>query len=423
MKRGAKQKRRWIWGWAAVVLVGGGAVFASLRFGSAPPVEVPVARVERGELIISVKGLGEIKSTRSVTIAAPQAPDSRIVRLAESGKPIKKGDVVVEFDPATQEQQYIEKNSSVKQAESEIVQAQAQQHMVGEQDATVLMQSQYNVERAKLEAGKQEILSEIQGAKNRIDVGIAEGELAKAQTTIEAHKQADRAELARLGEKKDKSARDANQAKSYLERMVLRAPTDGMVRILPNFRGGGGGGDNAPPFKAGDRVWPGAAIAQVPDVSEMRMEFRLEEVDRGLAKVGQAARIRVDALPDLEMEGTVEWISPIAELYFRTWPPEKNFPVKASIKKLDPRLRPGMSATAEIIIERQQNTLLIPLKASLEWEGQPAVFLQQGNRYVRRHIQAGKRSATDLAVLAGLSKGQVVALENPEEAAKKRLNR
>ena len=403
------------------MLLGGGAIFAAFHLGSPPPLEIPVARVQRAEFVMSVRGRGEIKSSRSVTITAPSSPESRIVRIADSAKPIKKGDIVVEFDPVTQEQLYLERNSQVRQVDSEIVQAQAQHRIVNEQDATLLMQMQYNLERAKLEASKQEILSEIQGAKNRLDVGIAEGEVTKAQTSIDAHKDAQKADLARLEERKDKTIRDMNRAKSYLDNMVLRSPIDGIVIVLPNFRSGGGGPGSAPPFKAGDRAWTGAPIVEIPDISQMQVDFRIEEIDRGLVKTGQSVKIRVDAVPDLEMEGTLEWISPIAQLLFRTWPPEKSFPARASLPKLDPRLRPGMSATAEIIIERQQNALLIPIKASFELDGKPAVFIQRGRNYQRRQIQAGKRNATDLVVLAGLSEGQVVALENPEEAARKKM--
>jgi hypothetical protein len=156
-------------------------------------------------------------------------------------------------------------------------------------------------------------------------------------------------------------------------------------------------------------------------MSELQVEFRIEEVDRGLLKENQPVKIRIDAVPDLEMDATLSWISPIAALMFRSFPPEKNFPAKAKLYKVDPRLRPGMSATVEVIIEQQANALTIPIKGSFELNGKPAVFLQKGNRYQRQQIKAGKRNATDLVVLAGINEGQVVALENPEEAARKKM--
>ncbi len=412
---------RWA-GWFAILLVGGGGVFTAFRLSAPAPVEVPVARAQRGEFVITVRGRGEIKSARSVTINAPQTPESRIVRLAEATKPIKKGDVVVEFDPVTQEQLYIERNSQVRQVDSEIVQAKAQHRIVNEQDSMLLMQTEYNLERAKLEASKQEILSEIQGAKNRIDVGISQGEVAKAKTAVDSHQEAQQADLARLAERRDKSARDMDRAKTYMQNMVIRSPIDGMLIILPNFRASGSFGQSNPPFKEGDRAWTGAPIAEIPDMSHVQVEFRIEEVDRGLVKIGQPVKTRIDAVPGLEMQGNLEWVSPIAQLLFRSFPPEKNFPAKVTLEKPDPRLRPGMSATAEIILEQLQNVLLIPLKSSFELDGKPTVFVRQGNQYLRRQIQAGKRNGTDLVVLAGLSEGQEVALENPEEAARRKMN-
>ena len=70
-------------------------------------------------------------------------------------------------------------------------------------------------------------------------------------------------------------------AKEYMSLMKIRAPNDGIVNILPNFRAGGSFGQSPPPFKEGDRAWTGAQIAEIPDLREMRIELKLEEVDRG----------------------------------------------------------------------------------------------------------------------------------------------
>ncbi len=417
---GKTSRRAWIVGGIVLLAVVGVAVVAAPRLNAPPEVDVPVARVQRGEFVISVRGRGEIRSPRSAVITAPQTPEARIVRLAPAGKPVKKGDVVVEFDPVTQEQLFLDRNSQVRQVDSEIVQAKAQHRIVNEQDAMQLMKTGYDLERAKLEAGKQEILSEIQGAKNRIDVTVSEGEVSKAETAVRAHKLSQDAELERLGERRGKTLRDMERAKGYLEYMVLRAPIDGIVNVKPNFRAGGSFGTAPPPFKEGDRAWTGAPIAEIPDLSALEVEFRVEEIDRGLLQAGQPVRMRIDAVPELELEGELIWVSPIAQLIFRGFPPEKSFPARASIKNVDARLRPGMSATAEIIIERQPNALLVPIKASFELEGKPTVFVQKRNRFSRQQIKAGKRNATDLVVLAGLTEGQVVALENPEEAARKK---
>ncbi len=407
--------------WSAVLLVAGGGAYATYRYTGTTEVEVAVARARRGDFIISVRNRGEIRSTRSVVLTAPQVPNPRIVRLAESGKPIKKGEVVVEFDAVQQEQNYIERSTSVRTADSEIVQLKASHKITNEMDAMSLMQSEYNLERSKLEASKAEILSEIEGAKNRINVTVSEGQLGQVKTTINSRKISQGADLERLGERKDKTIRDMNLAKSYLSKMVVRAPIDGIVNLMPNFRSGGSFGSMPPAFKEGDQAWTGAAIAEIPDLSEMRIELKLDEVDRGKLKLGQPIRMRIDAIPEKEFLAELDWISPIAAVNFARGmgASEKYFPARGTLKNLDPRLRPGMSATAEVIIEKQAAALMIPVRASVTHNGKPAVWVQKGSQFVIRNIQVGKRNDDDIVVTAGLKDGEVVALENPAEAVKR----
>jgi multidrug efflux pump subunit AcrA (membrane-fusion protein) len=78
-----------------------------------------------------------------------------------------------------------------------------------------------------------------------------------------------------------------------------------------------------------------------------------------------------------------------------------------------------MSASTEIIIERESNSLLIPSRASFSKDGKPAVFQQVGKAFVTRPIQLGRQNDDDVIVTGGLKEGDVVTLENPAESAKR----
>lgn len=417
----AESRRRRIITTILLLLVLSGGGYAAYRYNTSVPVEVQVARVRKGDFTITVKTRGEIRSTRSTVIAAPQVPNPRITKLAESGKFVRAGETVVEFDMAQQENFLLDRQTQLRTVDSEIVQTKANHKIVDESDAMNLMTSQYDVQRAELEASKAQILSEIEGAKNKINVGIAEGSLDQVKVTIKAHDVQQKADLDRLQTRKDKTVRDMERIRTYLTKMVIRAPHDGMVNIMPNFRAQGSWGSTPPAFKEGDNAWTGAAIAEMPDLSEMRIELKLDEVDRGKIQVGQTLKVRVDALQDLEFDAVLDWLSPIAQLSFKGQgvPPDKSFPARATLKKVDPRLRPGMSASAEILIESQPGALLIPLKASFLEKGKPAVWVAKGQSFETRIIEVGKRNDTDIVVTKGLSDGERVALENPVEAAKR----
>jgi RND family efflux transporter MFP subunit len=308
----------------------------------------------------------------------------------------------------------------VRAADGNITQTKATQKIDNEADSMNKMSSEYDLERSKLDASKAEVLSVIEGEKNRIQVGVSEGSLQTVKASINAHQVGQNADLSRLNQAKDKAVRDLDTAQGYLGKMQLRAPIDGVVNLLPNFRSQGSFGQSTPPFKEGDNAWTGAEIAEIPDLSEMYVDLKLEEVDRGKLKLGQDVRIRVDAIPDKEFTATLDWISPIAALIFKGGSTaEKSFPARATITHLDPRLRPGMSASTEIIIEREPNALLIPARASFSKGGKPAVYQQVGKAFLTRQIEVGKQNDDDVIVTSGLKEGDVVTLESPADAAKR----
>jgi HlyD family secretion protein len=397
-----------------------GGVYAAYRYTGPTEVEVPVTRVRRGDFIVAVRTRGDIKSAHSVVLKAPQVPGLRVVHLAEPGRPVKAGDVVVEFDGSQQDQNVITRTTNVRAVDGQIVQMKATQRIDDEADSMSKMASEYDLERAKLDASKAEVISAIEGEKNRIMVGVSDGALQTVKASINAHQVGHEADLSRLAQSKDKAVRDLNLAKNYLSLMQIKAPISGIVNILPNFRAQGSFGQATPPFKEGDNAWTGAEICEIPDLSQMYVDLKLEEVDRGKLKLGQQVKIRVDAIPDKEFIAELDWISPIAALVFRGGAtPEKTFPARATLKNLDDRLRPGMSSTSEIIIEREANVLMIPARASFAKDGKPAVYIQSGKDFKTKQIEVGRQNDEDLIVTGGLKEGDLVTLENPAEAIKK----
>jgi len=420
-------RRRKIINWTIALLLGGGAVYAGYRYTNTTTVDVPVARVRRADFIISVRTRGELASSKSIVLAAPQVPNLRLVKLVQSGQMVRKGDLIAQFDAAQIENAIIQRTANVNSADSQIVQLKATQKMDDEADKMSRMSATYSVETARLDASKAEVLDKITGEKNQITVTVTEGALQRLDAVINAHQAGHTADLTRLNQNKDKANRDLNQAEDYLTKMEIRAPVDGMVNILPNFRVNGQFGQTPPAFKEGDDVWTGAPIAEMPDLSQMYVDLKMDEVDRGKLRLGQDVRVRIDAIPDREFTAELNWISPIAALVFKGAASngrvgiaaDKTFPARAQLKNLDPRLRPGMSSTAEVIIEREPGALMIPVRASFTKDGKPAVYVQNGEKFDVRYIQVGKRNDEDLVVTSGVKEGDMVTMEDPVEAAKK----
>jgi RND family efflux transporter MFP subunit len=380
----------------------------------APP--VPTAEVKRGEFVEYVQLRGETKALKSLSVNAPfKAGDLQIIKLIQNGTPVKKGDVVVRFDITKLEQDLAQSRSALKTAEAEIEQARSQDRLKEEQDLTDVMKARYDVAAAKLDAGKQEILSRIEGEEAKLKVADAEQKLREAEEKLKSDSAAGAADLESKTQKRDKALFDVRQTERSIAAMTLRAPGDGTVTLLRNWHAGWMGGPPAE-FREGDRAWPGAAIADLPDLSTIRVAVRVDETDRSRLKSGEIAMVRVDAVPDREFWGRVAKISPLATTDFSGgWPFPRNFNLEIELEQSDPRLRAGMTALTRVMVDRLPDSILIPPQASFEKLGRAVAYVLRGPDFEERVIEVARRSEDQLLISVGLRAGERVALKDPTE--------
>ena len=143
--------------------------------------DVPTVAVTKGEFVDYLQVRGEIRPAKSIVLAAPmQAGELQIVKLAKNGSAVKPGDVLVEFDGTSLRQRMQEKQSELKQADAEIAQVQAQQRITLQQDETAVMRAKYDLDRAKLDLGKRDLVSQLEYEQAKLAVADAEQKLREA---------------------------------------------------------------------------------------------------------------------------------------------------------------------------------------------------------------------------------------------------
>src|SRR5438132_4512427 len=329
-------KGRW---WAVLVvaaIVIAGIGFATVQMERAAPT-INTAEVKLGEFVDNVEIRGQVKTLKSVVLTAPSgAGDIQIVKLAKNGTLVKKGEVVAQFDISNLQRTLDQKRSELKQAEAEIERSRAQGRLQEEQDLTQVTKGGYDVERAKLEASKQEILSKIEGKKNKLTLMDVEKKQQENEVKLESGRAGSAAEIDGKKQKREKALFEVREAERHIASMSLKAPVSGLVTLMPNLRSRSSWSSAPPEFKEGDRAWPGAGIAELPDLSDVRITGRIDETERGRMKAGQSALVRVDAIPAKEFLGQVSQISPLAKLDFSTFPPPNNFDLVVQLEETDP---------------------------------------------------------------------------------------
>jgi len=169
--------------------LGSAAVFALVHTSKKAP-SLPTFQVKRGEFLDVIQFRGELKAMKSVTIIAPaNAGDLQIVKLVADGAQVKEGDVVVEFDSTRTQQNLAQYKSTLKSSQAEIEQVRAQGRLAVEEDTTAVMKARYDLEVAKLDASKGEIVSKIEGEEANLKVADAEQALREAEAKLRSDQQ------------------------------------------------------------------------------------------------------------------------------------------------------------------------------------------------------------------------------------------
>jgi HlyD family secretion protein len=394
---------------AILVVAGSGVVLGAVRYARRSP-SFPTLEVRRGEFLDSLQFRGEVKALKSITISAPaEAGDLQIIKILPEGTPVKPGDVVIEFDKTKTEQELAQARSSLKSAEAEIEQARAQARLAKEENTTAVMKARYDVESAKLEASKQQIVSRIEGEEAKLKVIDAQQKLHETEEKLKSDGALHQATIAGKEQASKKAAYDAQRAERALTHMSLRAPSLGTISLLQHWAGSG-----FATYKPGDRAWPGASLAELPDASTLRLSARVDETERGRLALKQPVTIQLDAIPDRQFTGRIEQISAIATLDFNSgWPLARNFILEIVLDQTDLRFKPGLTAQLTVVVDRIPDALTIPAQALFRKSGQDLAYVWRGRQFEPRIVEVARRSGDRVLVAKGLRPGERVALQDP----------
>jgi len=353
-------------------------------------VEVDVVEVGRRDLVAKVSGSGRIEARKSVSITSNLV--GKVLEVAvEEGDRVEKGQLILRIDPG-------ERSALVEQAEASLARAEAHEKLA----AAELRQAEFELRRTKDLIGRDLASSQdLESAETRHDVRVAN--LSAAREDV-----------------RNSRARVAH-ARYELDKTVIRAEIPGVIVRLSVEEG-----ENV---LAGDLYNSGSAIVVIADLSEMEAQVLIDETEVIGVERGQEAVVTVDAFPDLEISGHVTEVGNSA---YNAGPlgsqEAKDFRVRVLLDDVPERLRPGLSARAEIVTEERAGALAVPIEAltvrnprketpdedvpDKETEG---VFLAVDGAAVFRAVKTGIAGEKHFEVVAGVEEGDEI-VRGPFEA-------
>src|SRR5450432_3641257 len=438
-KQPPEKRRTALWATllTVAVLAAGTAYYLNTRSGKkvsggGPPiVTVSTAVVGMGDLQSTVRVNGSVAARNFASLLAPRIIGSRsgfnrggdqggsgggmgdfslvLMKLQKPGVHVKSGDVVAEFDPQFQIQRLDDYKDSVVQLENSIQKMVASLAATKEAHDQTVRSAKADWEKAVLDLKTADIRSAIDAEKFKLAVEETNARykqlVYEASLVVESQRAAIRgSELNR-----DQSKIELQRAELNVQRMVIKAPMNGIVVMQSIVRTGGEFGQ----IREGDQISAGQPFMSIVDPSSMVLNAAVNQVDAERLRLGMKAIVRLDAYPDVEVPGTLIGIGAMAKTSaFRArWVGE--IPIRLKIERVDPRVIPDLTGSAEIVVNTERNTLIAPRAAVFDEEGGPVVFVQGPEGFIMRKIELGLPAFTTVSVRSGLQKGDVVALQRP----------
>jgi HlyD family secretion protein len=201
--------------------------------------------------------------------------------------------------------------------------------------------------------------------------------------------------------------RRRERLRNDLKNFTFTAPMDGLVVIQTFMRPGS---SDMVQYQVGDQVQPGQVLMKIVDTSSMQLEGFANQAEAGQLRVGQPAKVTLDAFPDLTFEGRVYRLGAIAVQGFRENYYIRTVPVAVEIHGADPRLIPDMTGAATIQIARKNNALLVPLAAIRPQGDKSVVRVRTAKGFETREVTVGLKNPLEAEILSGLKPGEHVAI-------------
>ncbi|MBI5084782.1 MAG: efflux RND transporter periplasmic adaptor subunit [Acidobacteria bacterium] len=373
-----------------------------------------VVRIERGTMEIRLRLNGQTSARTYADIAVPKLrmpePDRplTLLRLAASGSMVRKGDLVAEFDPQSAKDHYDDTVDGLNNQENQLEKRQS----IAALDVIALLQkmdkARAKMEKAKLDLQTIPVRSGIRQELLKLAALQAEAEyLAMAEDlpqVLESEEAAMR--IAEIGVELER--KHVQRHKHDLERLLVHAPTDGMVVLKTLHRHGVA---EQSTYQVGDRVYPGSLMMRVVNCRNMQVEGAVNQAESGRFRLGQEATIRLDGYPEAIYKARVYSIGAMAVPPGRQQFFLRSIPIRLEILNPDERLIPDLSASADVLVEKHEDVLLAPVEAFRDENGQSFVYVQKGETVEKRHVSRGRVHGAQAEILEGVEAGEIVVID------------
>jgi multidrug resistance efflux pump len=274
------------------------------------------------------------------------------------------------------------------------------------------------LDKARLDLKTLPVLGAIDAERTRLAAEEAEARYKQYLSEVKYVEIGQRAQLRSAEIDLQESQVELRRAEANADRMLLKAPINGIVVMQTTFRG-----SEFAQIQPGDQLFPGMMFMQIVDPSSMIINASINQVDVESLKIGAKTTVRFDAYPGLELPAHVYSVGAMTRPGGQRGSFVKEIPVVLKLDKIDPRVIPDLSVSCDVVIEQEDDTVVAPLSAVFKdnsaSSGGSYVYVQKGSAWEKRPVEIGTGNNVAVSVRSGLQPGEVIAAELPPLEIKK----
>jgi RND family efflux transporter MFP subunit len=356
---------------------------------------IPTAKVKRGQVVIKITETGELRAQDQATISAIN--DKQLIWMAPEGHWVQQGDTLIKYASEKYVISSDEAQSGLLVAKADLVRAMSD--LEAQQTKEEAARKSYE---SLPELAKKGFVMESEVEQAR----LAYMELKSRTVAYQAAIDAARAGVERAG-------RGLAQEQRKLREGVTLAPRAGLV-VYATY----GNVESQKKVDIGMTPFEGMDLMYLPDISSMLVDTEISEVDLSRIKIGLPVEIRLDAYPDAVFKGEIKTIADLAQRKISRVTGKqtgaKVFSVTVKVVDEDIRLKPGLSATADIIVNEHANALYVPLEAVfVDEQDHTIVYVKKGGSIEARPVVLEESNDRMAVVKEGLKEGEELLLDRP----------
>jgi HlyD family secretion protein len=367
---------------SAVVLLIAVIIFINLQVQREKSITVTVEKVKKDDLTSKISASGEVKPKKSVNISAHIA--GRIIKTGvEEGQKVKKDDFLLKLESTQYEASADRDRAYIRSLQAEKIKANARL----ENDKKAYLRKKSLFEKQLISEEELES-AEAQYSISKASYESTEFQIKQAQASL-------------------RSTLDS------LEKTVYNSPIDGIITSLNVEEG--------EIALVGTMNNPGTVLMTIADLSIMEVDVEVDETDIIGVELGQTSEVRVDAFPDQIIKGKVTEIGSSAIQALSGTEESKDFKVVITLEDPPKNLKPGLSATADIIIAEKSNVLTVPISALVlketdeqtdgtEKTQEEGVFVIKDERARFCSVEKGIMGELKIEIVSGLEEEDIVAV-------------